>query len=156
LVGIRRIIVLSRPTVDSGFHLFHTGNSLLQFCKIGFQSSHLATENPCSNGLGHGRGKQAETSEHGNGQSGLNHADAPSVQTCPLPHNTPRISNAAPAIPNAIETAQSVFTAENQNEKALVIITDGENHEGDVIAATQKAVKAGMRIFTIGVGTAEG
>ena len=60
------------------------------------------------------------------------------------------------ALPDAIETAMSVLKAEEQNEKALVIISDGENHEGDAIAAAQKAAKAGMRIFTIGVGTTEG
>jgi hypothetical protein len=53
-------------------------------------------------------------------------------------------------LPDAIETASSVFTTENQSEKALVIITDGENHEGDVIAAAQKAAKFGMRNFTVG------
>jgi Ca-activated chloride channel homolog len=60
------------------------------------------------------------------------------------------------ALPEAIETALTVFPPEHQNEKALVIISDGENHEGDAIAAAQKAAKAGMRIFTIGVGTAGG
>jgi Ca-activated chloride channel family protein len=60
------------------------------------------------------------------------------------------------ALPEAIETALAVFPLEHQNEKALVIISDGENHEGDAVATAQKSAKAGMRIFTIGVGTTGG
>lgn len=60
------------------------------------------------------------------------------------------------ALPDAIETAMTVLTPDDRNEKALVIITDGENHEGDAVAAAHKAAKAGMRIFTVGVGTEAG
>ncbi len=70
------------------------------------------------------------------------------VNTLPVPGT---------ALPDAIETAMTVLKqGQEENEKALVIISDGENWEGDALAAAQKAAKAGMRIFTIGVGTTEG
>ena len=37
-----------------------------------------------------------------------------------------------------------------------MLLTDGEDHEGDVAAAADEAAKEGVRIFTIGLGTAEG
>lgn len=70
------------------------------------------------------------------------------VSTMPVPGT---------ALPDAIETAMTVLkSGEDQNEKALVIISDGENWEGDALAAAEKAAQAGMRIFTIGVGTTDG
>ncbi len=59
------------------------------------------------------------------------------------------------AIADAIETAQTAFQAQD-NEKALVLFTDGEDHDSRALAAAEKAAQAGMRIFTIGIGTPEG
>jgi Ca-activated chloride channel family protein len=59
------------------------------------------------------------------------------------------------AIAEAIETALSAFK-EGDNYKVLVLFTDGEDHDSGALEAAEKAAKAGMRIFTIGVGTAEG
>ena len=55
----------------------------------------------------------------------------------------------------AIHEAESVLNNE-ANYKLLVLITDGENLEGDVLVAAQEAAKKGVRIFTVGVGTREG
>ncbi|MGD9949306.1 MAG: VWA domain-containing protein [Desulfobulbus sp.] len=55
----------------------------------------------------------------------------------------------------AIREATSVLSNE-ANYKLLVLITDGENLEGDVLQAAQEAAKKGMRIFTVGVGSREG
>ena len=60
------------------------------------------------------------------------------------------------AIGDAIRLADESFPEENKNGKVLVIITDGENHDTDAIAAAEKARANGMRTFVIGVGTAEG
>lgn len=60
------------------------------------------------------------------------------------------------ALAEAIEAALSAFKDGQQNEKALVLLTDGEDHEGGAIEAAEKAAKAGLRIFTIGVGTPAG
>ncbi len=55
----------------------------------------------------------------------------------------------------AIREAASVLSSE-ANYKLLILITDGENLEGDALNAAQEAAKKGMRIFTVGVGTREG
>jgi Ca-activated chloride channel family protein len=59
------------------------------------------------------------------------------------------------AIAEAIETALTAFK-EGDNYKVLVLFTDGEDHDSGALEATEKAAKEGLRIFTIGIGTAEG
>ena len=59
------------------------------------------------------------------------------------------------AIAEAIETAMTAFK-EGDNYKVLVLFTDGEDHDSGALEAAQKAGKAGLRIFTIGIGSAEG
>jgi Ca-activated chloride channel family protein len=70
--------------------------------------------------------------------------------------DTKTIPRDGTALPDAIETAMTVLKADESNVKTLVILTDGENHEGDPLAAAQTAARSGLRIFTIGIGTAEG
>jgi Ca-activated chloride channel family protein len=60
------------------------------------------------------------------------------------------------ALAEAIETALSAFKDGQPNEKALLLLSDGEDHEGGAVEAAEKAAKAGLRIFTIGIGTPEG
>ena len=60
------------------------------------------------------------------------------------------------AIGDAINTAIRGFSAQSQKSRAVVVITDGENHEDDPIAAAKQASELGVRIFTIGVGSPEG
>ena len=60
------------------------------------------------------------------------------------------------AIGEAINTAVRSFSAQSEKSRAVVIITDGENHEDDPVAAAKQAAKLGVRIFTIGVGSPEG
>ncbi len=69
------------------------------------------------------------------------------------PDNMPRPGT---DIPRAIETAASLFDAREQASKALLLVTDGDNLEGDPAAATERAARAGIRIFAVGVGTLEG
>src|SRR5262249_54136789 len=59
------------------------------------------------------------------------------------------------AVAEAIETALTAFK-EGDNHKVLVLMTDGEDHDSGVEAAAKKASEAGMRIYTIGIGTPEG
>jgi Ca-activated chloride channel family protein len=61
------------------------------------------------------------------------------------------------AIASAIDTALDTFK-EKDHYKALVLMTDGEDNvdEAAVIASANNAVKAGLKIFTIGIGTAAG
>ncbi len=60
------------------------------------------------------------------------------------------------AIGEAINTAVRSFSAQSEKSRAVVIITDGENHEDDPVAAAKQAAELGVRIFTIGVGSPEG
>ena len=55
----------------------------------------------------------------------------------------------------AITLAESSLL-DNANHKILILLTDGENLEGDALAAATKAAKNGMTIFTVGVGTTKG
>src|SRR5690242_901565 len=59
------------------------------------------------------------------------------------------------AVAEAIQTAQSAFK-EGDNHRVLVLLTDGEDHDSGALDAAQKAAQAGMKIYTIGVGTQEG
>src|SRR5437667_3162418 len=59
------------------------------------------------------------------------------------------------ALTEAIETALTAFK-EGDNFKILVLFTDGEDHDSGALAAAEKAAKAGLKIFTLGVGTANG
>lgn len=45
---------------------------------------------------------------------------------------------------------------DNKRSRAIVLITDGENHEDDALAAAARAAEQGIRIHTIGIGTPEG
>jgi len=71
--------------------------------------------------------------------------------------NTDIVSTQGTAIGAAIELAIEKFTTEDEDKrKALIVITDGENHEDDAFAMAGKAVESGFVIYTIGMGTTEG
>jgi Ca-activated chloride channel family protein len=56
----------------------------------------------------------------------------------------------------AIQTATAAFIAREKKYKVLVIFTDGEDLEGEVKAAVEKAREAGVIIYTVGIGSPEG
>ena len=60
------------------------------------------------------------------------------------------------AIGDAIHTAIRSFSAQSQKSRVIVVISDGENHEDDAVAAAKEAAEAGIRVYTIGVGSPEG
>lgn len=60
------------------------------------------------------------------------------------------------AIGEAINTALRSFSAQSEKSRAIIVITDGENHEDDPVAAASQAAEMGVRVFTIGVGSPEG
>jgi len=74
------------------------------------------------------------------------------------------VRNATPAfiadqgtdIASAISQASRMFEGKTQTGKALIIISDGENHQENAIQAAQKASEEGLQIFTVVVGTAAG
>jgi Ca-activated chloride channel homolog len=60
------------------------------------------------------------------------------------------------AIGDAIHTAAKSFSAQSEKSRAIIVITDGENHEDDAVEAAKEAASAGIRVYTIGVGTLRG
>ena len=60
------------------------------------------------------------------------------------------------AIGDAINTAMRSFSVQSEKSRAIIVITDGENHEDDPIAAAEQAAELGVRVYTIGVGSPEG
>lgn len=60
------------------------------------------------------------------------------------------------AISDAIDLAERSFAEDNKYHKALVIITDGENHDQETMDRARTAAENGLLIFTVGVGTTEG
>ena len=60
------------------------------------------------------------------------------------------------AIGDAISTAMRSFSAQSEKSRAIIVITDGENHEDDPVEAARVAAESGARVFTIGVGSPEG
>ena len=60
------------------------------------------------------------------------------------------------AIGEAINTAMRSFSVQSEKSRAVIVITDGENHEDDPVAAASQAAEMGVRVYTIGVGSPEG
>jgi len=60
------------------------------------------------------------------------------------------------AIAEAIKTAQRSFVARELKHKVLILITDGEDHEGKPVEAAKEAARQGIVIYTIGIGTPGG
>lgn len=60
------------------------------------------------------------------------------------------------AIGDAIHTAIKSFSAQSEKSRVIILITDGENHEDDAVAAAKEAGDSGIKIYTIGVGSTRG
>lgn len=57
---------------------------------------------------------------------------------------------------DAIQVSLEAFEGGTHNSRAVILITDGEDHSGAALAAADKAKIDGVRIFTIGIGRDEG
>lgn len=66
------------------------------------------------------------------------------------------ISTQGTDIRAAIDLAMKSFTPNEGVGRAIVLITDGENHEGGAIEAAQEAAKKGVHVFVLGVGSPDG
>ena len=60
------------------------------------------------------------------------------------------------AIGTAINLAANSFSPTSEAGKAIIVITDGENHEDNPVQATEAALKRGINVYTIGVGSTQG
>ncbi|MEX0980621.1 MAG: VWA domain-containing protein [Bacteroidales bacterium] len=90
--------------------------------------------------------------------------DYPSVKMFLSTTGPDMVSKQGTAIGTAIELAIRSFPSDNivlENDasiknKAIIVITDGENHEDDAIAAAKEAYEKGIKVFTIGLGSPSG
>jgi Ca-activated chloride channel family protein len=81
--------------------------------------------------------------------------DNTAFQQCVQALDVNTISQGGTAIATAINTALTAFK-EGNHHKVLVLLTDGEDNDTGALEAAQSAAKAGLKIFTIGIGTAAG
>ena len=70
--------------------------------------------------------------------------------------NTDMLSSQGTAISEALEMAKTYFNDDAQTNRILFLISDGEDHEGNIEEIASEAAKEGIRIVTIGVGTTKG
>jgi Ca-activated chloride channel family protein len=69
------------------------------------------------------------------------------------PNNIPKPGT---NIQRAVEVSSTLFDPKQEASKALVLITDGDNLEGDPMQAAKLAAEQGIRLYIVGVGTLEG
>jgi len=81
--------------------------------------------------------------------------DNTTFQQCVQTLNVNTLPQGGTAIGDAIQTAQTAFK-ESDHYKVMILLTDGGDNNGGALDAAQTAAKAGMKIFTIGVGTTQG
>ncbi len=83
--------------------------------------------------------------------------DSSAFQQCVQALNVNTLPQGGTAIATAIQTAQTAFK-EGGHFKVLVLFTDGEDNVNSdaALAAARDAARAGLKIFTVGIGTAEG
>ncbi len=60
------------------------------------------------------------------------------------------------AIGDAIMTAAKSFSVQSEKSRAIIVITDGENHEDDAVEAAKQVASTGILVFTVGVGSLQG
>jgi Ca-activated chloride channel homolog len=70
--------------------------------------------------------------------------------------NTDVVPVQGTAIGEAINLAMDSFDNESKGSKAIIIISDGEDHEDDPVSAAKNAADKGITIYTIGMGLSEG
>lgn len=66
------------------------------------------------------------------------------------------VSKQGTAMDRAIDHASGSFSTGSEESRVIVLISDGESHEGDALSAAQRAGAKGITIYTIGIGTPEG
>ena len=82
--------------------------------------------------------------------------DIPTAKVLLSSVNTEMLSRQGTNIGEAIKLAVNSFSPQQPSGKALIIISDGENHEGDVKEACEKARENNIKIFTVGIGQSQG
>ncbi len=70
--------------------------------------------------------------------------------------NTDMVSTQGTAIGSAIKLAMNSFSGNEKTQKAIIVITDGENFEDDAVSAAKSAADRGIEVNVIGVGSTKG
>lgn len=70
--------------------------------------------------------------------------------------NTDMLSSQGTAIDAAIDLAATYFDDQDQTNRVVFILSDGEDHSENALAAAERAKYLGIKIFTFGVGTEKG
>jgi Ca-activated chloride channel family protein len=70
--------------------------------------------------------------------------------------NTDMVSNQGTAINEAIERALLYYDNNEQTNRFLVIVSDGEDHQENTLELAKEAAEKGIKIYTVGIGTAKG
>jgi Ca-activated chloride channel family protein len=70
--------------------------------------------------------------------------------------NTDWVQVQGTAIADAINQAREAFKTKQNKSRVLIILSDGEDHVGDAIAAAKKAVEENIKIYTVGLGSESG
>ncbi|MBP2680895.1 MAG: hypothetical protein H6Q78_758 [Candidatus Krumholzibacteriota bacterium] len=66
------------------------------------------------------------------------------------------VSEPGTALGRAIEKSASLFPQNSKADRVIILVTDGEGHEGNPVEEAEKASKLGVRIYTIGIGNPKG
>ncbi len=70
--------------------------------------------------------------------------------------NTDMMSSQGTALDNAIDLAGTFFDDQDQTNRVIFLISDGEDHSEEAAQAPARAAELGIKIFTFGVGTENG
>ncbi|MBD3420121.1 MAG: VWA domain-containing protein [Chitinivibrionales bacterium] len=70
--------------------------------------------------------------------------------------NTSWIALQGTSLSGAVGHAMEAFHSKTRKHKVLVILSDGEDHEGEAVKAAQNAAKEGAKIYTVGLGSESG
>ena len=83
----------------------------------------------------------------------LDYAAAGMLLSVMDPHS---VSIQGTSLAAAIRTAVDAFEHRERKHKVLLLLTDGEDHQGEAEQAAEEARKAGVRIYTVGIGSPAG
>ncbi|MDR1222531.1 MAG: VWA domain-containing protein [Tannerella sp.] len=70
--------------------------------------------------------------------------------------NPSMVSTQGTAIGSAINLAMRSFTSDESSSKTIVLITDGENHEGNAVQSAASATEKGVKVNIVGIGLTKG
>ena len=70
--------------------------------------------------------------------------------------NTESVPIQGTALEDALRTAGRSFSAQSEKSRVIILISDGENHEGDPVGTAKMLAEEGIKVYTIGVGSAQG